>query len=160
MEKSLTDTFHKNIPEPRVITCRNEATNFISFSHISKKFLISSSAKVFLSFVAWSLCSCNNWKKKVVCFSSTKFVIHSEEGLKLVTSALEALYGGQFILLTADKTKSSFNFPPPKQQHSFLRNLPPLMNLARAWENNVLNNRQHKAGKISFYSKYNLEENF
>ena len=100
-------------------------------------------------------------EKKVVCFSSIKFVIYSEEGLKLVTSALEALYGGQFTLLTQSiKTKSSFNFPPPKQQHSFLRNLPPLVNLARAWENNVLNNRQHKAGKISFYSKYNLEENF
>ena len=71
-------------------------------------------------------------EKKFVCFSSIKFVIHSEEGLKLVTSALEALYGGQFTLLTQwIKTKSSFNFPPPKQQHSFLRNLPPLMNLAR-----------------------------
>lgn len=54
-------------------------------------------------------------EKKVVCFSSIKFVIHSEEGLKLVTSALEALYGGQFTLLTQSiKTKSSFNFPPPK----------------------------------------------
>ena len=54
---------------------RNEATNFISFSHIPEKFLISSSANVFLSFVAWSLCSCNNWKK--ICLFFLNKVCHS-----------------------------------------------------------------------------------
>ena len=44
-----------------------------------------------------------------------------DEGQKLVTSALNTLYGGQF---TFDKIKWSLYIPPP--HHSFFRNLPPL----------------------------------
>ena len=115
--RSLTLSI-KIFPNLAWTTRRNEATNFISSSHIPEKFLISSSANVFLSFVAWSLCSCNHWKKSCLFFLDK--VCHS---LWRRPKALEALYGGQFTLLTQSiKTKSSFNFPPPKQQHSFLRN--------------------------------------
>ena len=45
-------------------------------------------------------------------------------------------------------------------QHSFFRNLPSLMKLARAWKNNVLNNREHKAVKLSSYSKYDYRNSY
>ena len=52
-----------------------------------------------------------------------------DEGQKLVTSALNTLYGGQFTLSThLIKSNDLFIPPPPPltQHHSFFRNLPPL----------------------------------
>ena len=48
MEKTFTETFHKDFPEPPANHAyRNEATNLTGFSRIPEKFLISSSASVF-----------------------------------------------------------------------------------------------------------------
>ena len=65
-----------------------------------------------------------------------------------------------YIINSVDKNQISFNFSPPKQQHSFFRTLPSLMKLARAWKNNVLNNREHKAVKLSSYSKYDYRNSY
>ena len=54
----------------------------------------------------------------------------SDEGLTLLTSAFESLYGGQFTLSTQLIKSNYFIILPPTQHHIFSRHLPPLIDFA------------------------------
>ena len=55
--------------------------------------------------------------------TSLSFVIRSDEGLTLETSAFQIFHGGNFTFINSfHKTKFLFWSLPPTQHHSFIRN--------------------------------------